>query len=242
MGSVVLRRHQSRYYWNTTMATALFDTWTDRYDSWFATPIGQLVRWYEAELLLKFLEPQPGERILDVGCGSGIFTVDVLKSGAWVTGIDLSAAMLSRAIVRGGDGFVGLCADMCNLPFGDNSFDRVFSMTAIEFVADGARAIGELNRVVKPGGRVVLTSLNSLSPWAEQRRQRAATKGHSLFENVHFRSPAEMRQLIPGSCESKTAIHFLKQDPVEKVPEIEQQGMEHDLETGAFLAVRWNKQ
>jgi hypothetical protein len=39
------------------MATSLFDTWTDRYDSWFATPIGQLVRWYEAELLLAFLEP-----------------------------------------------------------------------------------------------------------------------------------------------------------------------------------------
>ena len=83
------------------MATALFDTWTDRYDLWFATPIGQLVRWYEAELLLKFLEPQPGERILDVGCGTGIFTADVLKSGAWVTGIDLSASMLSKAILRG---------------------------------------------------------------------------------------------------------------------------------------------
>ena len=118
------------------MATALFDTWTDRYDLWFATPIGQLVRWYEAELLLTFLEPQPGERILDVGCGTGIFTADVLKSGAWVTGIDLSASMLSRAVTRGGEQFVGLCADMCDMPFSDNSFDRAFSMTAIEFVAD----------------------------------------------------------------------------------------------------------
>ena len=45
------------------MATALFDSWTDRYDSWFATPIGQLVRWYEAELLLTFLEPQPDSEI-----------------------------------------------------------------------------------------------------------------------------------------------------------------------------------
>jgi len=224
------------------MATALFDTWTDRYDSWFATPIGQLIRWYEAELLLNFLEPQPGERILDVGCGTGIFTADVLKSGAWVTGIDLSAPMLSRAIVSGGDKFTGLCADMCALPFADNSFDRIFSMTAIEFVADAGKAIAELNRVVKPGGRVVVTSLNSLSPWAEQRRRKAATEGHSLFEKAHFRSPEEMRSLIPAPCETKTAIHFLKQDPVDKVPMIEQEGMRQDLETGAFLAVRWNKE
>ncbi len=223
------------------MATALFDTWTDRYDLWFATPIGQLVRWYEAELLLKFLEPQPGERILDVGCGTGIFTADVLKSGAGVTGIDLSASMLTKAILRGGDTFVGICADMCALPFGDNSFDRVFSMTAIEFVADGAKAIAELNRVVKPGGRVVVTSLNSLSPWAEQRRQKAARDGHSLFENVHFRSPEEMRSLLSTDGESRTAIHFLKQDPVDKVPAIEQRGMEQHLETGAFLAIRWDK-
>ena len=224
------------------MATALFDTWTDRYDNWFATPLGQLIRWYEAELLLNFLEPQPGERILDVGCGTGIFTADVLKSGAWVTGIDLSASMLSRAIERGGDKFAGLCADMCALPFADNSFDRIFSMTAIEFVADAGKAIAELNRVVKPGGRVVVTSLNSLSPWAEQRRRKAATKGHSLFEKARFRSPEEMRSLIPSPCESKTAIHFLKQDPVDKVPMIEQEGMQQHLDTGAFLAVRWDKE
>lgn len=223
------------------MATSLFDTWTDRYDSWFATPIGQLVRWYEAELLLSFLEPQPGERILDVGCGTGIFTADVLKSGAWVTGIDLSVSMLAKAIARGGDNFAGLCADMCALPFGDNIFDRVFSMTAIEFVDDAAKAIAELNRVVKPGGRVVVTSLNSLSPWAEQRRKKADTEGHSLFGRAHFRSPEEMRRLVPGPCRIKTAIHFLKQDPVDKVPEIEQKGMDQNLETGAFLAVRWDK-
>ena len=50
-----------------------------------------------------------------------------------------------------------------------------------------------------------------------------------------------MRSLVPAPCESKTAIHFLKQAAVDKVPEIEQQGMEQNLETGAFLAVRWNK-
>jgi ubiquinone/menaquinone biosynthesis C-methylase UbiE len=203
--------------------------------------MGQLVRWYEAELLLKFLEPLPGEHILDVGCGTGIFTDDVLKSGAQVTGVDLSASMLHRAVDRGGKQFSGLCADMCALPFGDNSFDRVFSMTAIEFVADGATAIRELNRVVKPGGRVVVTSLNSLSPWAKQRLQKVASHGHSLFEQVTFRSPKEMQALIPYTCETKTAIHFTRQEAIDRVEVLEQQGMEQNLETGAFLAVCWDK-
>ncbi len=129
---------------------------------------------------------------------------------------------------------------MCALPFADDSFDRVFSMTAIEFVADAARAVTELNRVARKGGRVVVTSLNSLSPWAAQRRQKA-DQGHSLFQQVHFRSPAEMRQLVPAPCRTRTAIHFLKQDPVTSIPEIEQIGQEDNRETGAFLAVQWDK-
>ena len=223
------------------MATALFDTWTDRYNRWFATPVGQLVRWYEAELLLDFLAPKPGERILDAGCGTGIFTDDVLKSEVQVTGVDLSLPMLSHAVTHCGPRFTGICSDMCALPFADNSFDRVFSMTAIEFVPDGASAMAELNRVVKSGGRVVVTSLNSLSPWALQRQEKAVKQGHTLFTRAHFRSPAEMRRLAPVPCQSKTAIHFLKSDPVSHIPEIERKGMEQNLETGAFLAVQWNK-
>lgn len=223
------------------MAPELFDTWTERYDRWFTTPIGQLVHHYEDEILLSYLDARPGELILDVGCGTGIFTTGVLHSGARVVGADVSVPMLRVAVARSGAGFAGVCADMCALPFSNNAFDRVFSMTAIEFVADGAGAIAELNRVVKPGGRVVVTTLNSLSPWAERRRHNAATKGHELFQDISFRSPEEMRQLVGNTCESVTAIHFLKDTPVEEVPEIEARGQKKHLDTGAFLAVRWQK-
>ena len=75
------------------MKTALFDTWTEKYDSWFETPTGQYVKRYESALLLDLLTPQPGDMILDAGCGTGIFTQDVIKQGAKVTGMDLSAPM-----------------------------------------------------------------------------------------------------------------------------------------------------
>jgi ubiquinone/menaquinone biosynthesis C-methylase UbiE len=223
------------------MTTARFDSWPDQYDRWFDTPVGRLVRHYEAELLLELLNPRPGERILDVGCGTGIFTRDVLDRGALVTGIDLSVPMLTKARSRlAGSGFQGICADMCRLPFADGCFDQVFSMTAIEFVADAGGAVAELHRVTRRGGRIVVTTLNSRSPWAEQRRQKGQN-GHDLFQHIHFRSPEEMRLLVPSTAVVRTAIHFGKHDPVTAIPAIEQAGNAQQRETGAFLAVCWHK-
>ena len=56
----------------------LFDEWPERYDRWFTTPIGKLVREIEGELVIDFLRPGAGEKILDAGCGTGVFTLDFL--------------------------------------------------------------------------------------------------------------------------------------------------------------------
>jgi len=223
------------------MKPALFDAWTDRYDGWFETPTGRLIKQYESALLLELLHPLPGEKILDVGCGTGVFTQDVLHCGALATGVDLSGPMLNKAIARNGDAvFTGLCADMNALPFPDNCFDKVFSMTAIEFTADAGKAIAELDRVVRAGGCVVVATLNSLSPWAEQRRQKGQN-GHTLFQKICFRSPDDMRLLAPENSCIRTAIHFPKDAPVAEIPDREAQGAKNSPENGAFLAVQWNK-
>jgi len=223
------------------MKTALFDTWTDKYDAWFETPTGRLVRKYESALLLELLNPLPGDSILDVGCGTGIFTEDVLCCGAKVTGVDMSFFMLEKALIRAGKArFTGLCADMNALPFPDDCFDKVYSMTAIEFADDARRVISEFNRVAKKGGCIVVTTLNSLSPWAEQRTKKAQ-KGHKLFQNIHFRSPEDMRRIVPGESMFKTAIHFQKNDPIPCIPELEKMGERNNLKTGAFLAIQWIK-
>lgn len=219
----------------------LFDSWTEKYDSWFNTPTGLFVKRYEAALLLDFLAPSSGEKILDVGCGTGLFTQDVIRCGAIVTGMDLSLPMLHKAIQRTEHNvFTGVCGEMSALPFANSSFDKTFSMTAIEFVEDAYKAITELERVTRRGGLIVLTTLNRLSPWAEQRKEKAE-KGHTLFQNIFFRSPDDMRQMVPEDCSIRTAIHFQKNDPVDQIPDIEREGTEKQLDTGAFLAVRWHK-
>ncbi len=83
---------------NIARKTQLFDEWPDRYDSWFETPLGSAVKRCEQDLILEFLAPHPRDVILDAGCGTGVFTLDIVVSGATIAGLDLSLPMLKRAV------------------------------------------------------------------------------------------------------------------------------------------------
>ncbi|MGQ9648201.1 MAG: class I SAM-dependent methyltransferase [Thermodesulfobacteriota bacterium] len=219
----------------------LFDEWPKRYDEWFTTPIGQLVKEYETELLLSLLRPRSDELILDAGCGTGIFTLDILSFGAHVVGVDLSLPMLSRAVQKTkAYCFDAVMGNISLLPFPENVFDKVVSVTALEFIEDAKRAIEELFRVTKKGGHIVVATLNSLSPWAE-RRKAEAKKGHPLFQKAIFRSPDELLALAAVKGVVKTAIHFKKDDDPDRAREIERQGQRRNLDTGAFLVGCWEK-
>jgi len=219
----------------------LFDKWPDRYDEWFQTPVGSLVKHYESALLLDLLRPRPGETILDVGCGTGIFTLDILAVGPRIVGLEISGPMLLRARQKAREyPFDSITGNMMCLPFGDEVFDKTVSMTALEFVADAHAAVREMFRVTKKGGTIVVTTLNSLSPWASRRRQKAE-KGHHLFNKMVFRSPDEIRCLVPLDGVVKTAIHFQKEEDPDRASEIEKEGQKNNLNTGAFIAACWVK-
>lgn len=221
--------------------TEIFDDWPEKYDRWFATPIGKLVRQHESELILQMLGPRSGECILDAGCGTGVFAMDLLSMGAFVVGMELSLPMVLRAREKAIEfPFYPVLGDIENLPFPDDTFDRAISVTAIEFINDAKHAIAELFRVAKPGGRIVAATLNSLSPWAN-RRKAAGEAGHSIFRHTIFRSPDELKGLAPVEGRIRTAIHFEKhEDPVD-AERIEKHGRSQNLETGAFLVACWDK-
>lgn len=219
----------------------IFDDWPEKYDRWFETPIGRIVKECESALIMKLLETKPGELILDAGCGTGIFTADLLDAGADVVGLELSFPMVARSARKlAGRPFHAVTGDMCALPFADESFDKSISVTAIEFIEDAAGALAEMFRVTRPGGPVLLATLNSLSPWAE-RRTEAGKKGHDIFKEIFFRSPQDMMALTPVKGHYQTAVHFEKaEDPV-KARRIETEAGEKNLDTGAFVLARWIK-
>jgi ubiquinone/menaquinone biosynthesis C-methylase UbiE len=220
----------------------IFDEWSDKYEKWFKTPLGRIVRETELHLLMESLDPQPDETILDAGCGTGIFTTDFLEKGPKVVGMDISPKMLEVAVYKARDyDFLPVKGNILDLPFLDNYFDKVVSNTAIEFIADGAKAVSELFRVLKPGGTLVIATLNRLSPWAEERTDRAKRGETDLFDKAFFRSPQEMLELTPVPGEFKTVVHFFKDEDPEKAKVIEKEGIEANLDTGAFLVVKWIK-
>lgn len=222
------------------MNSQIFDEWPERYDIWFTTPIGRLIKKFESRLLEDLLQPKPGELILDTGCGTGVFTLDILQKGARVVGVDISLPMLRRAKEKSKEySFYGVVADMLVLPFPKEIFDRVISITALEFIPEGEKAVQEMFRVAKKGAIIVVATLNSLSPWA-QRRQAEATE-NSIFAQAIFRSPEELLALTPVKGLARTAIHFPKNEDPYRARFIEEEGQRKNLNTGAFVAARWIK-
>jgi ubiquinone/menaquinone biosynthesis C-methylase UbiE len=102
--------------------------------------------------VLEWLAPQPGERILDLGCGDGQLTARIAASGAMVVGLDASPQMAAAARSRGMTVEEGSAEAM---PFEEQSFDAVFSNAALHWVRDHEAMLAEVRRVLKPGGRFV---------------------------------------------------------------------------------------
>ncbi len=114
-------------------------------------------------------------RILDAGCGVGMYTDQFRRFSARVTGVEIDPAVAAQAGARA-PGIVVAPAEA--LPFSDGSFDVVFSHEVIEHVADDRRAVAEMVRVLAPGGRIVLFCPNRLYPFE--------THGHYWRGKYHF--------------------------------------------------------
>ena len=101
----------------------------------------------------------PGDRVLDVGCGTGRTTALVAERAGDTVGVDHSDDQLARAKRPDGD-VRFLRADAATLPFADGAFDVVVSVGAIIYVPDPIAALAEMRRVTRPGGRALVAGFN----------------------------------------------------------------------------------
>ncbi|MCZ2826917.1 MULTISPECIES: class I SAM-dependent methyltransferase [unclassified Modestobacter] len=113
---------------------------------------------YERPAMLDLVGDVRGRRVLDVGCGSGPLAAALRARGAVVTGFDSSAVMVELARDRLGEDADVQVADLsAPLPFADGGFDDVTASLVLHYLRDWSAPLAELRRVLRPGGRLVLS-------------------------------------------------------------------------------------
>jgi SAM-dependent methyltransferase len=131
------------------------------HDDWRVTPTGRYLDGRIKSLILDLTAPRAGERLLDIGCGSGEHLGLFRRKGCDVTGIDPSSLLLDQACRRlhsRAELRIGPAED---LPFSDNEFDIVTLITSLQFTSDPGLAVAEAIRVCR--GRVFIGVMNRWS-------------------------------------------------------------------------------
>lgn len=115
------------------------------------------------ETLRDLLAPAPGERVLEIGPGTGYYSLDIaprLAPGGHLDLLDVQQPMLDelarRARERGSPNVTPTLGDAQNLPYPDQAFDAVFLVATLGEIPDKDHALHEVRRVLKPGGRLVV--------------------------------------------------------------------------------------
>lgn len=138
-------------------------------------------------------ELNEADRVLDVGCGTGLFLGEVIKKSEFVVGTDFSFEMLAKAKKQ--TNFASLVlADADNLPFQDGIFDAVVSLTLLQNMPDPTHTVREMSRVIKPQGKLILTSLR---------------KKHSVDEIEELVSSANLKSLRVGRIPDSEDILYV---------------------------------
>lgn len=208
----------------------------EQYDAWYDTSRGRWIGKVEYRLIRRLLDLQPGEVVLDVGCGTGWFTRRLAADGAQVVGLDRDAEALAfaRSHDQGSTSYVR--GDAICMPFANASFGTVLSVTALCFVEQWGQALAEIARVARR--RFVLGLLNKHSVlWLDKGRGGA----FRAYQGAHWHTHAEI----------EAALHELQADNVRyaygvfapsgsRLARHVERWMPSSLPVGSFFAVAGN--
>ncbi|WP_238339216.1 class I SAM-dependent methyltransferase [Candidatus Manganitrophus noduliformans] len=183
---------------STSQRAMNFKDVADRYDAWYQTPLGSLAHALESEVIFNLAEVKPAERAIDIGCGTGIYTLELARRGSRVVGVDPSMEMIAIArekFRRAGLPGLFVLGSAEALPFRPSCFDLALAVTSLCFVRSPDQTIEETHRVLKQDGRLVLGELNRFSPWALWRRLKGLFTD-TIYNQAHFWGRRKLERLL----------------------------------------------
>ncbi len=163
------------------------------FQSWYQSSQGKAMDEVINGSILSLLNPQRGDRVLDIGCGEGNHLLYLGSLGLDINGIDASPYMISRARERLGDRCTLKTGMAEDLPFDDNEFDLAVFINTLEFLDDPLLALREAGRVAKR--KVFIGAMNSLS-WSCLRRKSTGLFRKSIFKHVRFYNIWELQSYV----------------------------------------------
>ena len=177
----------------------------ENYERYFVPTIG--MAW--AIALLDAAELSPGDRVLDVACGTGVVTrlaAERVGPDGAVAGLDITPAMLAvaRSVPSSGAAIEWHEASAESMPLADGSFDVVLSSLGLQFVPDKTSALREMQRVLAPGGQLAIATVGPTPPLfaiLEQALARHLNPEAAGFVRAVFslHEPQELKQLTSGA-------------------------------------------
>jgi len=163
------------------------------YEAWRRSHQNRTIERSMEFLVVSLLDPQPGERVLDIGCGTGNHLIMFSKMGLNVSGVDASSEMLEKARARLGhkSNFkIGMAED---LPFDDNEFDLAVLINTLEFMDNPLSALREAGRVARK--RIFIGVLNSFS-WNGFLKTIQGYFGDPLFAQAKLYTLWQLKSLL----------------------------------------------
>jgi SAM-dependent methyltransferase len=165
-------------------------------------------RMKECSEIIRWLDPQPGERILDIGCGDGYYSAIIAGKGAQVVGFDFSKDAIERAqaLYQGHNvKFLHMNAEEMNFP--NESFDKAVSFCVIEHFHNDERVIQHLARILKPHGRFVFSADSLSHPKITDQERESHRKRYQV--NNFYTYPLVMDKLQRSGFKLDTFIYNL---------------------------------
>jgi len=190
-------------------SSPLPDLGPDVYAEWRASGIGAITEDLQRRLVLALVGDVSGRRGRGVACGDGAPASEQCRGGAALTGIAASDEMIVAAIARAtreGADISFLVGEADSIPFDPECFDVVLAVTILCFVANATPVFREIERVLRPGGFLVIGELGKWSLWAVARRIRAWL-GSRLWRRGRFRTGRELQLLANQAGLAPGSVH-----------------------------------